>query len=239
MASELQELIKPRKLAFRTWRELSMVPPDPTWRGKSSRPTTHTGRQTVEGPSKEITHIRYERTSTTEDAALPHPKVVVTWLNKPSPLPRILHFTSLPKETWDEEDTHGSERKAAKTRWYPRRGDKSMCRPAWQGSSWGSSTLHCHVAPPSPVWQSPPSFPFPKTPPYVAFNDYRPITLTSEIMCREQSVYEHFRDCLHSSFYYHQFVDCGNWSTLDASLALTLHLSLSHLENKESYARML
>lgn len=66
----------------------------------------------------------------------------MTQLNKPAHLPKLLHFTSLPQEAWGEEDTHSSEpRGKCWTRWHPRSGDKAMCRPAWQGSSRGSSTF--------------------------------------------------------------------------------------------------
>ncbi len=81
--------------------------------------------------------------------------------------------------------------------------------------------------------------PIPKRNTIHSLNDYRPIALTSEIMkCLERSVSRHIRDCLPPSFDPYQFAYRANRSTEDA-IALTLHTALSHLENKESYVRML
>ena len=71
------------------------------------------------------------------------------------------------------------------------------------------------------------------------FSYYRPIALTSVVMkCLEQLVSQHIRDCCPPSLDPHQFTYRANRSTEEA-VAITLHKVLSHLENRQSYVRML
>ncbi|KAL0186167.1 hypothetical protein M9458_017837 [Cirrhinus mrigala] len=70
-------------------------------------------------------------------------------------------------------------------------------------------------------------------------NDYRPVALTPFIMkCFERLVLTHLKDSLQSSLDPHQFAYCGNRSTEDA-VSLVLHSVLTHLDNTNTYARML
>ncbi|KAK3539910.1 hypothetical protein QTP70_019555 [Hemibagrus guttatus] len=70
-------------------------------------------------------------------------------------------------------------------------------------------------------------------------NDYRPIALTPIMMkCFERLVMRHIKTQLPPSLDPLQFVYRPNHSTDDA-ITTTLHLSLTHLENKDTYVRML
>ncbi|KAK3531636.1 hypothetical protein QTP70_025878 [Hemibagrus guttatus] len=81
--------------------------------------------------------------------------------------------------------------------------------------------------------------PMAKKSPVSCLNDYRPISLTPIIMkCFERLIRRQIKDLLPPSLDSMQFVYCPNRSTDDA-INTTLHLSLTHLENKDTYVRML
>uniref|UniRef100_A0A3B3HAC9 Reverse transcriptase domain-containing protein n=1 Tax=Oryzias latipes TaxID=8090 RepID=A0A3B3HAC9_ORYLA len=81
--------------------------------------------------------------------------------------------------------------------------------------------------------------PVPKTSPTTSLNDYRPVALTSVIMkCFERLMLSHIRDNLATDLDTHQFAYCKNRSTEDA-VAVALHSALNHLEQQQSYVRML
>ncbi|KAK3514879.1 hypothetical protein QTP70_033815, partial [Hemibagrus guttatus] len=81
--------------------------------------------------------------------------------------------------------------------------------------------------------------PVPKNSPVSCLNDYRPIALTPIIMkCFERLVMRQIKDLLPPSLGPMQFAYCPNRS-MDDAISTTLHLSLTHLENKDTYVRML
>uniref|UniRef100_A0A669EXY2 Reverse transcriptase domain-containing protein n=1 Tax=Oreochromis niloticus TaxID=8128 RepID=A0A669EXY2_ORENI len=81
--------------------------------------------------------------------------------------------------------------------------------------------------------------PVPKKSPISSLNDYRPVALTPVIMkCFERLVLQHIKDYLPPEFDPHQFAYRANRSTEDA-IATALHAVLSHLEQRQSYVRML
>uniref|UniRef100_A0A3B3D318 Reverse transcriptase domain-containing protein n=1 Tax=Oryzias melastigma TaxID=30732 RepID=A0A3B3D318_ORYME len=81
--------------------------------------------------------------------------------------------------------------------------------------------------------------PVPKKSPTTSLNDYRPVALTPVIMkCFERLVLQHIKDHLPTDLDPHQFAYRANRSTEDA-IAVALHSTLSHLEQQQSYARML
>uniref|UniRef100_A0A8C7X192 Reverse transcriptase domain-containing protein n=1 Tax=Oryzias sinensis TaxID=183150 RepID=A0A8C7X192_9TELE len=81
--------------------------------------------------------------------------------------------------------------------------------------------------------------PVPKKSPISSLNDYRPVALTPVIMkCFERLVLQHINDHLPPDLDPHQFAYRTNRSTEDA-IALALHAALSHLEEQQSYVRML
>ncbi|KAK3539813.1 hypothetical protein QTP70_013299 [Hemibagrus guttatus] len=81
--------------------------------------------------------------------------------------------------------------------------------------------------------------PVPKKSPVSCLNDYHPVALTPIIMkCFERLVMRQIKDLLKLSLDPMQFAYRPNRSTEDA-ISTTLHLSLSHLENKDTYVRML
>lgn len=81
--------------------------------------------------------------------------------------------------------------------------------------------------------------PLPKTPNPATMNDYRPVALTPIAMkCFEQLVMNHIKSCLPTSLDPLQFAYRANRSTEDA-LSTLLHLSLTHLENRNTYVRIL
>ncbi|XP_059831519.1 uncharacterized protein LOC132397158 [Hypanus sabinus] len=70
-------------------------------------------------------------------------------------------------------------------------------------------------------------------------NDYHPVTLTPIVMkCFEWLVKPHITASLPSLLDPLQFAYCPNHSTEDA-ISTTLHTVLSHLDNKDTYARIL
>lgn len=80
---------------------------------------------------------------------------------------------------------------------------------------------------------------FPKKSPPTCLNDYRPVALTPIIMkCFERVVLAHIQSSIPDTLDPLQYAYRPNRSTSDAITAL-LHYSLSHLENKDSYIRML
>lgn len=81
--------------------------------------------------------------------------------------------------------------------------------------------------------------PIPKKSPSNSLADYRPVALTPLIMkCFERLVLKHVQANLHPSLDNHQFAYRSNRCTDDA-LSITLHTALSHLEQRNSYVRML
>ncbi|XP_072548753.1 diamine acetyltransferase 2b isoform X1 [Salminus brasiliensis] len=81
--------------------------------------------------------------------------------------------------------------------------------------------------------------PVPKKSTVSCLNDYRPVALTPIIMkCYERLVMRNIKNQLPCSLDPLQFAYCPNRSTDDA-ITTTLHLSLTHLEKKDTYIRML
>ncbi len=81
--------------------------------------------------------------------------------------------------------------------------------------------------------------PVPKKSPVSCLNDYHPIALTPIIMkCFERLVMQKIKTSLPNTLDPLQFAFRPNRSTDDA-ISTTLHLALTHLENKDSYVRML
>ncbi len=81
--------------------------------------------------------------------------------------------------------------------------------------------------------------PVPKQSPVSCLNDYRPVALTPIIMkCFERLVMHNIKTSLPNTLDPLQFAYRPNCSTDDA-MSSTLHLALTHLENKDSYFRML
>ncbi len=81
--------------------------------------------------------------------------------------------------------------------------------------------------------------PVPKKSPVSCLNDYRPIALTPIMMkCFERLVMHHIKSNLPNTLDPLQFAYRPNRSTDDA-ISSTLILALTHLENKDSYVRML
>ncbi len=81
--------------------------------------------------------------------------------------------------------------------------------------------------------------PVPKKSPVSCLNDYRPIALTLIMMkCFERLVMHNIKTSLPNTLDPLQFAYRPNRSTDDA-ISSTLHLALTHLENKDSYVRML
>ena len=81
--------------------------------------------------------------------------------------------------------------------------------------------------------------PLPKHSSPTCLNDYRPVALTPIVMkCFERLVLAHLKNCLPPSLDPHQFAYRSNRSTEDA-VSTALHCVLSHLDNKNTYARML
>ncbi len=81
--------------------------------------------------------------------------------------------------------------------------------------------------------------PVPKKSPVSCRNDYRPIALTPIMMkCFERLVMHKIKTSLPNTLDPLQFAYRPNRSTDDA-ISSTLHLALTHLENKDSYVRML
>merc|ERR1711895_312881 len=81
--------------------------------------------------------------------------------------------------------------------------------------------------------------PVPKKNHISCLNDYRPVPLTPIITkCFEKLIRTHISSALPPGFDPQQFAYRANRSTEDA-IATALHSTLSHLEKKESYARLL
>ena len=81
--------------------------------------------------------------------------------------------------------------------------------------------------------------PVPKKPNPACLNDFRPVALTPIVMkCFERLVMQHIKSCLPANLDPLQFAYRTNRSTEDA-ISTTLHLTLSHLEKKNTYARIL
>ncbi|KAK3564748.1 hypothetical protein QTP86_024970 [Hemibagrus guttatus] len=81
--------------------------------------------------------------------------------------------------------------------------------------------------------------PMPKKSTDSCLNDYRPVALTPIVMkCFERLVTRHIKTQLPPSLDTLQFVYRLNRSTDDATTT-TLHLSLTHLDNKDTYVQML
>ncbi len=81
--------------------------------------------------------------------------------------------------------------------------------------------------------------PIPKKNKITCLNDWRPVTLTPIFSkCFEKLIREHICSVLPASLDPLQLAYHSNRSTDDA-IAFTLHTALSHLENKNTYVRML
>ncbi|KAI5611468.1 gastrula zinc finger protein XlCGF28.1-like [Silurus asotus] len=81
--------------------------------------------------------------------------------------------------------------------------------------------------------------PVPKKSTVSCLNDYRPVALTPIVMkCFERLVIRHIKTQLPLSLDPMQFAYRPNRSTDDA-ISTTVHLALTHLDNKNSYVRML
>ena len=81
--------------------------------------------------------------------------------------------------------------------------------------------------------------PVPKKPTVTCLNDYRPVALTSTIMkCFERLVMRHIKSQLPATLDPMQFAYRPNRSTDDA-INTAIHLALSHLDQKDTYVRML
>ncbi len=81
--------------------------------------------------------------------------------------------------------------------------------------------------------------PVPKKSPVSCLNDYRPIALTPIMMkCFERLVMQKIKNSLPNTLDPLQFAYRPNRS-MDDAISTTLHLALTHLENKDSYVRML
>ncbi|KAI3376752.1 hypothetical protein L3Q82_000349 [Scortum barcoo] len=81
--------------------------------------------------------------------------------------------------------------------------------------------------------------PVPKRSPVTTLSDYRPVALTPIIMkCFERVVLAHIQNTTPATLDPLQYTYRTNRSTEDA-VSATLHTALSHLENKDSYVRML
>jgi gmma-aminobutyric acid receptor subunit gamma/cGMP-dependent protein kinase 2 len=81
--------------------------------------------------------------------------------------------------------------------------------------------------------------PVPKKAKVTELNVYRPITLTSVIMkCFERLIKDHFTSTLPATLDPLQFAYRPDKSTDDA-IAITLHTTLSHLDKRNTYLRML
>ena len=81
--------------------------------------------------------------------------------------------------------------------------------------------------------------PVPKHSTAVSLNDFRPVALTPTIMkCFERLVLAHLKTCLPPTLDPFQFAYRKNRSTEDA-ISTALHSALSHLDNNNSYVRML
>ncbi len=90
-----------------------------------------------------------------------------------------------------------------------------------------------------PCLKSATIIPVPKKSPTTSPNDYRPVALTPVIMkCFERLVLQHIKDYLLPDFDPYQFAYRANRSTEDA-IAVALHSVLSHLEQQQSYVRLL
>uniref|UniRef100_A0A3B1IGH8 Reverse transcriptase domain-containing protein n=1 Tax=Astyanax mexicanus TaxID=7994 RepID=A0A3B1IGH8_ASTMX len=104
-------------------------------------------------------------------------------------------------------------------------------------SSRTSSTSPCATVP--MCLKSTTIVPVPKKSTVSCLNDYRPVALTPIIMkCFERLVMRNIKTQLPSSLDPLQFAYRPNRSTDDA-ITTTLHLSLTHLEKKDTYVRML
>ncbi len=81
--------------------------------------------------------------------------------------------------------------------------------------------------------------PIPKKNKITCLNDWRPVALTPIFSkCFEKLIRDHICSVLPASLDPLQFAHRSNHSTDDA-IAFTLHTALSHLENKNTYVRML
>ncbi len=81
--------------------------------------------------------------------------------------------------------------------------------------------------------------PIPKKNKITCLNDWRPIALTAIFnKCFEKLIRDYICSVLPASLDLLQFAYCSNRSTVDA-IGFTLHTALSHLENKNTYVRML
>ncbi|XP_058501411.1 protein FAM169B-like [Solea solea] len=90
-----------------------------------------------------------------------------------------------------------------------------------------------------PCFKSATIIPVPKKPTITCRNDFRPVALTTTIMkCFERVVKDHIISILPPSYDPLQFAYKPNRST-EVAISTALHLSLEHLEDKNTHVRML
>ncbi|KAK3557635.1 hypothetical protein QTP70_032302 [Hemibagrus guttatus] len=83
------------------------------------------------------------------------------------------------------------------------------------------------------------TIPVPKKSPVSCLNDYRPVALTPIIMnCFERLIMRHIKNLLPPSLDPMQFAYHLNHS-MDDAISTTLHLALTHMDNRNTYVRML
>lgn len=103
-------------------------------------------------------------------------------------------------------------------------------------SIFNQSLTQCSIP---PCLKSSTIIPLPKKSNISSLNDYRPVALTPIIMkCFEKLVRSHITSCLPPTLDPHQFAYRANQSTEDA-IATALHTTLTHIEQRGSYARLL
>lgn len=103
-------------------------------------------------------------------------------------------------------------------------------------SIFNQSLSQCSIP---PCLKSSTIIPLPKKNNISSLSDYRPVALTPIIMkCFEKLVRGHILSCLPPTLDPHQFAYRANRSTEDA-IATTLHTTLTHVEQRGSYARLL
>ncbi len=109
--------------------------------------------------------------------------------------------------------------------------------PSDQGRDFESQLLSQAVIP--TCLKSTTIIPVPKKSPVSCLNDYCPIALTPIIMkCFERLVMHNIKTSIPNTLDPLQFAYRPNRS-MDDAISSTLHLALTHLENKDSYVRML
>ncbi|KAI3354475.1 hypothetical protein L3Q82_018983 [Scortum barcoo] len=121
----------------------------------------------------------------------------------------------------------------------PRPSSQGVCRSAGRRLCRHFQHVTAPVCSPHMLQWRPSIVPGPKKTKILSLNDYRPVALTSTIMkCFERLVKSFITSSIPDSLDPLQFAYRPNWSTEDA-IALTLHTALSHLDQRDTYVRML